>query len=503
MIRIAGLTLILIALFLLFTLCGVQSSTAKNGLGPGPVPYSTAKERMPEAQQRTTEIAESALEQIAALEAEKDSRTVAQQKIDSQLLYAVKMRRGLSISSNLQALTVAVGADDSGSVIVDINAAVDDQLRNRLREMSAEVLSVFPQFHSLRARTSLDQLEKIASFPQVRFIQPKQEMTFYQNASEKRDYPPLRPEYSRRHASQVREVIEQALAGPISPHTAVKIGAATSEGDTTHKAFSARGTFNTDGTGVKIGVLSDGVSHLATSQATGDLGPVTVLPGQVGSGDEGTAMLEIIHDLAPGAQLFFATAGGGIASFAQNIRDLRSAGCDIIVDDVGYLVESLFRTDRHRRCLQPQWRLSNSLSTMSLHPARFISHRRVIRATRMMELPAPGRDFADGGTLSLLPGGKVHDFDPSPTVPTVWIRSHLRASHQSALVRPLGASGNDYDLVSTQQYGHFHRRRIDEHPEWYSRSLRTDLGTRRTFELHLSENRRRKSLSSFRHLVVN
>ena len=45
-------------------------------------------------------------------------------------------------------------------------------------------------------------------------------------------------------------------------------------------------------------------------------------------------MLEIIHDLAPGAQLYFATAFTSITSFAQNIRALRAAGCDIIVDDV-------------------------------------------------------------------------------------------------------------------------------------------------------------------------
>ena len=51
-------------------------------------------------------------------------------------------------------------------------------------------------------------------------------------------------------------------------------------------------------------------------------------------------MLEIIYDLAPGAQLFFATAGGGPAVFAQNIRNLRTAGCDIIVDDASYLVET-------------------------------------------------------------------------------------------------------------------------------------------------------------------
>jgi hypothetical protein len=33
-------------------------------------------------------------------------------------------------------------------------------------------------------------------------------------------------------------------------------------------------------------------------------------------------MLEIVHDLAPDAELYFATAFSGVASFAQNIRDL-------------------------------------------------------------------------------------------------------------------------------------------------------------------------------------
>ena len=46
---------------------------------------------------------------------------------------------------------------------------------------------------------------------------------------------------------------------------------------------------------MKIGVLSDGVVNLAASQALGDLPPtVTVLPGQVGTGDEGTAMLVVV-----------------------------------------------------------------------------------------------------------------------------------------------------------------------------------------------------------------
>ena len=51
-------------------------------------------------------------------------------------------------------------------------------------------------------------------------------------------------------------------------------------------------------------------------------------------------MLEIIHDLAPGAQLFFATANSTPGTFATNIRNLRAAGCDIIVDDIFYFVET-------------------------------------------------------------------------------------------------------------------------------------------------------------------
>ena len=91
-------------------------------------------------------------------------------------------------------------------------------------------------------------------------------------------------------------------------------------------------------------MLSDGVDSLAASIASGDLPPDTeVLPGQAGSGDEGTAMLEIVHDLAPNAQLAFATAFTSAESFADNIRALRAAGADIIVDDVLYFAESPFQ----------------------------------------------------------------------------------------------------------------------------------------------------------------
>ena len=93
-------------------------------------------------------------------------------------------------------------------------------------------------------------------------------------------------------------------------------------------------------------MLSNGVRTLAARQASGDLPDrVTVLAGQAGEGDEGTAMLEIVHDLAPGAELYFATAHGGQAQFAANIEALCEAGADVIVDDIFYLREAAFQDD--------------------------------------------------------------------------------------------------------------------------------------------------------------
>ena len=54
-------------------------------------------------------------------------------------------------------------------------------------------------------------------------------------------------------------------------------------------------------------------------------------------------MMQIIHDIAPGAALSFHTARGGQASFVQGVRDLADAGADIIVDDVLYLGETMFQ----------------------------------------------------------------------------------------------------------------------------------------------------------------
>jgi hypothetical protein len=109
--------------------------------------------------------------------------------------------------------------------------------------------------------------------------------------------------------------------------------------DKVRSQFAAMGI---DGSGIKIGVISDGVNHKANVGA--ELPTVTVNPTIPGSGDEGTAMLEIVHDLAPGAQLYFSGPNTSV-SMVNSINWLVGQGCDIIVDDLGFLDQSFFADD--------------------------------------------------------------------------------------------------------------------------------------------------------------
>lgn len=54
-------------------------------------------------------------------------------------------------------------------------------------------------------------------------------------------------------------------------------------------------------------------------------------------------MAQIVHDLAPGASIAFASAFSGEEEFAANIRRLAAAGAKVIADDVGYFEEPFFQ----------------------------------------------------------------------------------------------------------------------------------------------------------------
>ncbi len=141
----------------------------------------------------------------------------------------------------------------------------------------------------------------------------------------------------------------EGFLSPYSPFAMTNVGAVTSQGDAAMGSDTARSLFNVDGTGITIGVLSDSYNNLGGAASDifgGDLPAtgVNVLSDLGGGGtDEGRAMLQLIHDVAPGASLAFRTAFNGQADFAQGIIDLANAGADVIVDDVVYLNEPFFQ----------------------------------------------------------------------------------------------------------------------------------------------------------------
>ena len=134
-------------------------------------------------------------------------------------------------------------------------------------------------------------------------------------------------------------------------------GSVTSEGDGILGSHSLRSAVTATGRGVRVGVISDGVEGLASSQASQDLGPVDTTtcnvalqsagsppspppsPTAPGAGAEGTAMLEIVHDIAPDAQLifgYFGLAVGGTALDFNAAVNCLAAHTDVVVDDISW-----------------------------------------------------------------------------------------------------------------------------------------------------------------------
>jgi uncharacterized repeat protein (TIGR01451 family) len=403
-----------------------------------------------EKAKQTEQIGAAAARQIEALMQEKESRTPAQQKIDSHLLLAIKVRRDDPLISAIPAARQNTAlADARGLTLVDIRAEVSKELQTRIEQLGGEVIYAFEKYKAIRARLPIDSLEALAAEAAVRFIAPADEgWTNSEKPARERGAatanPPTPRERKGARAEQLarfRANLAKSLApfaGKTNKSRAPMLtGPVNSEGDAAHRADQVR-ALGINGTGIRIGVMSDGVDSLAAEQALGELpAGVTVVPMQAGSGDEGTAMLEIIYDLAPGATLFFATAGGGPANMANNITTLAGApyNCDIIVDDFTYRTEGVFQDDV----------ISQAVNGLPAGVLFFSSAGNSGNLNDGTSGVWEG-DYVDGGTLALVPGGNVHDFGGG--VVTNRLTGAAAAGRRVALKwsDPLAASNNDYDL---------------------------------------------------------
>lgn len=127
-----------------------------------------------------------------------------------------------------------------------------------------------------------------------------------------------------------------SLAVQIPPRTSE----IRTEGDYLLETISFRNTTGLSGEGIRVGVISDGVDGLDMMKGARELPDVTVLSDTIG-GDEGLAMLQIIHDIAPNATLYFHDRGSSQIEYVHALDQLIIQGCNIICDDITY-VEPFF-----------------------------------------------------------------------------------------------------------------------------------------------------------------
>ena len=109
---------------------------------------------------------------------EKDQRTPEQQKIDSQLLYAIYQMRGEAEAKGVPTEPIPLEKDDKGRVLVDVRAPVTKKILARIGKLGGAVVSSSDRDHSIIAYLPLGKIEALARSGEVKFIAPKaQSMT--------------------------------------------------------------------------------------------------------------------------------------------------------------------------------------------------------------------------------------------------------------------------------------------------------------------------------------
>ena len=239
-------------------------------------------------------------------------------------------------------------------------------------------------------------------------------------------------------------------------------GSVTSQGDAALRADIARSSFAVDGTGVTVGVVSDSFDTLlgaAADIASGDLpaGGVSVLNGEstlcgtlIFCVDEGRAMLQIIHDVAPGADLLFQSGVDGIAAYANAIANLSANGADIIVDDLLIINEPMFQDGPVAQAVD---------TVVANGTAYFTAAGNSGRKSYESAFDDSGEVFCieffepyDDCDPTFERVGRMHDFDPGPGVDnymniTVPVNSVATIAMQWD--QPYGGTGptTDHDIV--------------------------------------------------------
>lgn len=284
---------------------------------------------------------------------------------------------------------------DSTVVEVDIRLGrLDSPILASLQKKGLKPLRAYPQFGRVVGRCHRRDLEQIAALEEVLSIHPNQSA-----------------------------LTMGGSCGTATGHAA--------------NLENTRKHFGVSGKGVRVGIISDSfrsryelgeagrvsgqgcqrVLMNSRPQLEGELPAVVhlVTDGMPDGGDEGRAMAEIIHDLAPKAEIYFHGGGESIPAMAEAIDHLVECGVDIIVDDLFFSREPMFQdgiiAQAVHRAVQPApnrlaRRRPVAYFTSAGNQGRFgvmDSYRDFAPSADEMDLPPTGLDFHNFGTGRFLP----------------------------------------------------------------------------------------------------
>ena len=246
--------------------------------------------------------------------------------------------------------------------------------------------------------------------------------------------------------------IEGVLAVERPQYAAFAAGDALTEGDEALNAGAARDRFDVDGSGVRVAVISDGVVGLQQAQHAAEAPKLVEArafgAGRLNRGQEGTVMIEIVHDIAPGASISF----GAVTTDLDHIAAVNyyAQRVDIIVDDVSYAFPADQRSDvsvNTTRALQhPDW------------PLRLY----VTAAGNWAESHWAGewRAGPDGSQLGLSSPGAVQQFNGAAGPQKLFGAGNGFTIEPNDQIRlalfwddPWGRSNNDYNLYLLSEPG--------------------------------------------------
>lgn len=109
--------------------------------------------------------------QVEALMKEKRSRTLIEQKIDSQLLQAIKEFSGKKMAKGAHLEPSNVHADKNGNLAVDISAKISDELLEKIKELGGQIIFPSRQYNTVRAQVHITKIIIIAAYEEVKFVQ--------------------------------------------------------------------------------------------------------------------------------------------------------------------------------------------------------------------------------------------------------------------------------------------------------------------------------------------